>query len=266
MNISKTFARRISVSLVSIAILVYLLFHASFVFFIAVNAIIIGCALFEFYSMLEKKGLHPSKWLGISLGAVLPLFIYVPGEMMVFAAAILIVSFINFDSPAQHAGIVNTSVTLFGLVYVALLASFFTKLKFLAGGTLWVTYAIWVTKWCDVGAYFIGTSFGRMKPFTRISPNKSIEGIIGGVVFSLVASLAFKVFLPEVSIVHILILGLVLPILGQIGDLAESLIKRECEVKDSGVIPGLGGILDILDSLLFTVPFLYYYLKVFLSL
>ncbi len=128
-----------------------------------------------------------------------------------------------------------------------------------------IVYLILVTKSGDIGAYFIGTRFGRHSLIPRISPNKTVEGMLGGLGFSVLVSLVSINFLPSFSLIRLLILGLVLGTLAQVGDLSESLIKRDCGVKDSGqTFPGLGGVLDTIDSVLFTVPIFYFYVKVFM--
>jgi phosphatidate cytidylyltransferase len=115
----------------------------------------------------------------------------------------------------------------------------------------------------DVGAYLVGRAFGKHPLIPRISPNKTIEGTIGGLAFSVASALAGKFYLQNFSIPHLLTLGLLLGILAQVGDLAESMLKRDCAVKDSGnSISGFGGMLDIIDSLIFTAPIFYFYVKV----
>jgi phosphatidate cytidylyltransferase len=132
-------------------------------------------------------------------------------------------------------------------------------------GALLVVFLVLVTKMGDVGAYFMGRFFGRHSLIPRISPHKTIEGTIGGLAFSVVTALAGRLYLPVFSFAHLLTLGLLLGILAQVGDLAESLLKRDCAVKDSGTsISGFGGMLDIIDSLIFTAPIFYCYVKVLL--
>ena len=118
----------------------------------------------------------------------------------------------------------------------------------------------------DVGSYFVGRFFGKHSLIPRISPNKTIEGTIGGLVCSVGSALAGKLYLSNFSFAHLLTLGFLLGILAQMGDLAESLLKRDCGVKDAAAyFPGLGGVLDVIDSLLFTAPIFYFYVKMFLS-
>jgi len=129
----------------------------------------------------------------------------------------------------------------------------------------WVLYLVLLIKTGDAGAYFIGTKFGKTKLFESVSPNKSWEGAWGGFVTTVLLSLISSVYLRDVSFLHLLILGTVLGVIAQLGDLIESLMKRNVGVKDSGEVPGLGGILDVLDSLIFTTPFLYFYITFFIG-
>jgi phosphatidate cytidylyltransferase len=119
----------------------------------------------------------------------------------------------------------------------------------------------------DTGAYYTGRTIGRHKLAPRVSPGKTIEGAIGGFVMAVVAGLLCKlVFFPEIPAAHALALGAVLGTIGQVGDLAESLLKRGSNVKDSGtLLPGHGGMLDRVDSILFCAPVLYYYSRLFVS-
>ncbi len=98
------------------------------------------------------------------------------------------------------------------------------------------------------------------KLIEHISPNKSVEGAAGGLLTTLVLSLLSKSYLGFIPLGHLFIMGILVGVISQVGDLAESLLKREVGVKDSGQLPGLGGVLDILDSVIFTVPFVYYYI------
>jgi phosphatidate cytidylyltransferase len=117
----------------------------------------------------------------------------------------------------------------------------------------------------DTGAYYTGRSIGKHKLAPRVSPGKTIEGSIGGfVAAALTGPLCKLTFFPEIPMVDAILLGATIGVTGQIGDLAESLLKRGAGVKDSGTIfPGHGGMLDRLDSILFCAPVLYYYARVF---
>jgi len=153
-------------------------------------------------------------------------------------------------------------------MYVPWLLNFIQKINYFPGvnGTLYVLYFIVVTKFSDTGAYIVGSLIGRTKMIPRISPGKTWEGFAGAILFSVGASVGFGYLarnkMPELAPVHAILLGLILGITAVIGDLIESIFKREAGVKDSGgFFPGIGGILDLLDSLLFNAPLMYVYLR-----
>ena len=230
----------------------------------------IGCALSEFFDLALKKGIFVYKYFGILIGMLVPIVIYlqmgtegyVTTEPFYIVIACLFTFVLLFTRRENSQALASIAVTMFGLLYIAWFFSFFIKLKFLPHGSLLVTFLILVTKMGDVGAYFIGRSFGRHNLIPRISPNKTVEGTVGGLAFSVGSALAGKLYLPNFSFPHLLTLGILLGILAQVGDLAESLIKRDCAVKDAGNnISGFGGMLDIIDSLLFTVPIFYFYVR-----
>jgi phosphatidate cytidylyltransferase len=132
-------------------------------------------------------------------------------------------------------------------------------------------YLLLAVKWGDGGAYFIGSRFGKHKLAPEISPNKSWEGLAGGILFSCTIGILWWLFSDgmlgarEFPLIHALILGVLFPIVGTLGDLVESMFKRAVNMKDSGHIArGLGGMLDMIDSLLFTAPFMYVYIEFFL--
>jgi phosphatidate cytidylyltransferase len=154
-------------------------------------------------------------------------------------------------------------VTTFGIVYVAWFFSFLMKLRYLPNGAKWVFYTIFIVKLGDAAAYFFGKAFGRVKLVEHISPQKSVEGAVAGFLATVLASLVSKTYLSHVSAIHFLVMGVAVGFLAALGDLAESLIKRDVGVKDSGALPGLGGILDVMDSLLLSIPFVYYYITAF---
>jgi phosphatidate cytidylyltransferase len=183
-----------------------------------------------------------------------------PFFIIIACLFIFVLQFIRRDS---SQALTSIAVTLFGLLYIAWFMSFFVKLKFLPGGALLVTFVVLVTKMGDVGAYLVGNAIGKHNLIPRISPHKTVEGTIGGLVFSMLTALAGKSYLPNFHYGHLITLGILLGTLGQVGDLAESLLKRDCNAKDSGAnLSGFGGMLDLIDSLLFTAPIFYFYVVV----
>jgi phosphatidate cytidylyltransferase len=249
--------------------------------------LVLACVgLIEFYGLVEKRGLVCFRYWGIAAGITLMLgtFLHVTGNLGIhgtpsrvndFETTILIVFVLGlcvrqFVSKSNTAGILAISTTLFGLMYVPWLLNFIQKINFFPGinenGKYYVLYFILVTKFSDSGAYAVGSLIGKHKMIPRISPAKTWEGFGGAIVVATGASLAFTHFLadkmPGMTPLHAVILGVVLSSTAVIGDLIESLFKREAGVKDSGnFFPGIGGILDLLDSLLFNAPIMYLYLR-----
>ncbi|MBM3246120.1 MAG: phosphatidate cytidylyltransferase [Candidatus Omnitrophica bacterium] len=231
--------------------------------------IILG--LYEFFTMLEHKGINIYKYFGIAMGAVIPLSILFrfeltkAWELLFIILTLLFLIIMQFRRRENSGVIVGISTTIFGILYVAWCFSFLIKIRYMAGGIGLLVSVVLITKAGDIGAYLVGSRFGKTPLIPRISPKKSVEGAIGGLLFSVLGALASRVFLPF-SYLHIVALGVFLGALGQLGDLSESLMKRDCQVKDSGnFVPGIGGILDLLDSLLFTVPAFYFYLSIVLK-
>jgi len=178
----------------------------------------------------------------------------------------------QFFSRSNTAGILAISTTLFGLMYVPWLLNFIQKINFFPGveGHYYLLYFVVITKFSDTGAYSVGSLIGKHKMIPRLSPGKTWEGFGGAILVSTLVSLLFVHFLGHklagMNWLHATVLGVVLGIGAVIGDLIESLFKREAGVKDSGkFFPGIGGILDLLDSLLFNAPIMYLYLRHVLS-
>jgi phosphatidate cytidylyltransferase len=234
-------------------------------------SVLIGIALSEFFNLVAKKGIFVYKYFGMIIGMLVPIIIYFqmgnegyftlePFFIVIACLFIFVLQFTRRDSSQALASI---AMTMFGLLYIAWFFSFFIKLKFLPDGALLVTFLVLITKMGDIGAYLVGSLFGKHNLIPRISPRKTVEGTIGGLVFSVLSALASKSYLPDFTYIHLLTLGILLGVLGQVGDLAESLLKRDCDAKDSGTnLSGFGGVLDLIDSLLFTTPIFYFYLKV----
>ncbi len=147
--------------------------------------------------------------------------------------------------------------SILGFLYLGLLPSFLLQILDLPHGSIWFSTLLCIVFAGDIGAYLVGMRFGKTKLMPSISPKKSVEGAIGGLVSSTLASLALSFYLPKVPIYSLIILSLAISVVAQFGDLFESLLKRVAEVKDSGsLIPGHGGILDRMDGVLFASPVL----------
>ena len=260
--------------------------------FILIMVFLGTAGLGEFYGLVEKRQLACFKWCGL-LGGVLLMtgtFLHLTGKISEFTTGYVgiydsparandfetgfIILFVlglclrQFVSRKNPAGIAAISTTLFGLMYVPWLLNFIQKINFFPGvnGKFFVLYFILVTKFSDTGAYVTGSLIGRHKMIPRVSPGKTWEGFAGALLFSTAASLVFVHFLGDkmagMNRRHAVGLGLLLGLTAVIGDLIESLFKRETGVKDSGrLFPGIGGILDLLDSLLFNAPIMYLYLR-----
>ena len=157
----------------------------------------------------------------------------------------------------------RTGITLLGILYVGLLLTPLALLRLLPSGNGWVALALGMTFLNDTAAYFAGRFLGRHKLHPRISPGKTVEGAIGGVLGAVAAAAIVKVFfLPQIGWGGCFVLGVPAGALGQVGDLCESMIKRGAGIKDSGhVLPGHGGVLDRIDGLLFVVPYVYVYAR-----
>jgi phosphatidate cytidylyltransferase len=236
-------------------------------FFILSLSILLG--LREFFALLEARGIRPLRALGFVGGWTLSFLIYNAGpdrdDLLLFLA-LLVGSFLvallstkeDFGDRIQGAG-----ATLLGILYLSLLLSFIALLRKLPGGETYIYYLFAVTWAGDAGAFYFGIRFGQHRLCPTLSPGKSVEGSIAGLVCSLAASLLAKwTFFYRLPNWHALVLGVLLGVAAQLGDLSESLLKRSLAVKDSGsLIPGHGGFLDRVDSLLFTGPFLYFYVS-----
>lgn len=258
--------KRIITAGILIAIIIASIFNI-LVFNIVVTLFII-MGLYEFFTMLEKKGIMIYKYFGIGMGIIIPLSILSRFELtkkweLLFIVFTLIFLIMMQFKRRQNSGvIVDISTTLFGILYVSWFLSFIIKIRYLPDGLGLLAAVLLITKLGDIGAYLVGMRFGKTPLIPRISPNKSVEGSLGGLLFSVLGAFVSKPFL-GFNYFHLLLMGIFFGILGQMGDLSESLLKRDCQVKDSGnIFPGMGGVLDQLDSLLFTAPVFYFYLNI----
>ena len=267
-------AVRIIVSIIAIPIIVAACIYGGIPFMIFVLGIAL-ISFWEFTQLAKNKNVSANYILG-----ALTIFIIVINVYFKFAefSALLIVSSIIiliyelFRN--RNSAILNLGGTFLGILYIGLFSStiliireFFADSEMLypEGGYLIISImvSIWV---CDSAAFFLGSAFGKHKLFPRVSPNKSWEGAIAGFIFAIITMIAAKATVLDIlTLTDVIIIGTIVGVIGQIGDLVESLIKRDAGVKDSSaLIPGHGGIFDRFDSLFLTAPAVYCYLHFFI--
>lgn len=230
-------------------------------------------AQYEFYQLTERKQMHPLKLLGLA-GTVLitlclyyfgiePLWLILAG---LFYLTLLIELFRNKGSATY-----NIAATTWGIFYPTVFFGFNILIRELpnslgidyAAGGRWILLML-ITIWiCDTAAYFIGSAWGRHKLYSRVSPHKTVEGAVSGFVFAILTAYGcHHLLIKEFPLIHSIAIGILVGILSQIGDLVESLFKRDAGVKDtSGILPGHGGFLDRFDAPLFMAPLVYLYLR-----
>lgn len=228
--------------------------------------IITSLASWEYFAIAlapEDSGL---KILGTGLSAAAPIGMYLLGTevFLWFVPLIVFVIFLYllFEHKDIHSAAGLAGKTVLGILYIGIFLSYIIGIRQIEYGG-WLVIFLFSIIWTnDTFAYFIGKGLGNIKLAPQISPNKTVEGAIGGIIGGLAAALIFNLFLfKRLDLINAILLALVLGILCQLGDLFESMLKRSAGVKDSGsIIPGHGGVLDRIDSAIIPLPFFYYYL------
>lgn len=266
--------KRTITSLILISIAAIAIFLLPIWAFTAIASIFIGMGLYEFFRLDSKNIFPPSFiYLGIISGIALPYitYFYRPAggiwEALFFIIALIALFLIQFARRENQNAVNLIALTLFGIFYIGWFFTFLVKIRFLDEGYKLAAYLLLVTKTGDIGAYLVGSRFGRHALIPRISPNKSVEGAVGGFLFSMFFAVTSWSFLRWMPFLVVFIGGILIGVFAQLGDLAESLVKRDYRVKDSSpFLPGLGGMLDVIDSILFTAPIFYIYLTIILHL
>ena len=243
-----------------------------------------GIGLFEFYDAFSKRGFAPVKAFSAVYLALLVLMMYLKsdsffsilihtkrlGEVnlfppIFFIAMLILLAKLVFQHEKYNA--VDASITVFGGFYVVFFISYFSKIRAFEGGVYLFFLALVGAVATDTFAYFIGKAIGKRKLIEAISPKKTVAGSVGGFVGNIVVLTIYGVVLwytgayRGLALYQYPIIGAVTGVVSQIGDLTASAIKRYAGIKDFGkIIPGHGGILDRIDSYLFAIPVVYYYL------
>jgi phosphatidate cytidylyltransferase len=252
----------------------------------------------EFYGLIEDKGAHPIHGFGLAAGAALPVVAYLGNEYhatMLLTATLLVVMLAQLGRRQISEALANISGTFFGVFYVGWLLShavvlrqFYEQVVIREGtirattlgfvpesGVFLLIFALAVVVLCDAGAYFAGRAYGVRKLAPRVSPTKTVEGTVGGVLAGTCGGLLtkgiFDLLWPDLSQglgwPAAAVFGIAVSGLAVVGDLVESLLKRDAQVKDAGsVLPGMGGVLDRVDSPLLGIPGMYYMMLFYLFL
>ncbi|MBN1895405.1 phosphatidate cytidylyltransferase [bacterium] len=266
---AKEMTKRIAVALIGIPLILACIW-AGGLFFLVLVSLIEGFALFELYRMAENKRFFPSKALGICILLLFNILLYLGNIHR--ALLLFLIGFLGILAAElfkkRKEPLANAAISVFGVLYIMLFSSLLLlrQISFHTQGAyrgerlvVFLFALIWI---CDSAALFIGRRFGKNRLYRQVSPNKTWEGAVGGFVITLIsAGCAGPFFMPFLTRMDLIAIGAIVGIIGQIGDLVESLFKRDAGVKDSSpVIPGHGGFLDRFDSPLFVGPAVLIYL------
>ncbi len=242
--------------------------------FLALIDLVIVLGMLEFYGMMRAKGMHPYRGIGVLSGITLSTYIFFrSGQYANFVFTFIVIALMGLELARKdnRRAVYHVSTTIFGIIYVAYLSCHFVLLRELPNqvgvpysqGASFVFLVFAVTWASDTGAYTIGSFFGKHTILPRVSRNKTWEGALGGVLFGAAAGyLASITFAGYLAAWEGVVMGVLASLVGLLGDFFESMLKRDAQIKDtSHIIPGHGGVLDRFDSLLFTGPLIYYFLK-----
>lgn len=281
----KAFANRTFSTICLWVVLLTAFWLANSALFMVMLSIVVAFGLFEYFNLFHDKGFRRYRWQTIIMGVVYTCLLFAPRlgvdlpfyeqlDGLTLATLILIVVGSRLRTPLEGRDtLLEIAATIFGFVYIVFLACFTAKILVLPlvdsngndSSQYYVLFLVAITKLTDTGAYVVGSMIGKHKAIPHISAAKTWEGFAGAIGFALIASFGCLYLMgnkiPLITPVHAAILAVLLGFMAIIGDLAESVIKRSLEVKDSSrVMPGIGGVMDLIDSMLLTSPALLLYL------
>lgn len=260
--------KRVLSAVVLVILILFFVLSGGIIFKIGVLGIT-GIALYEYIKVYDHTNSRAITWV-LAAGFAADVFVLYFNSMEYILPIIYLVVLCSMAVPifTKKYNVMSSAVTVIGYIYII---NFFSLLVFIrehsAGDRL--IWLIFIISWfSDTCAYYIGRKLGKRKLCPDVSPKKTIEGSIGGILGSIGGVLIWSYFISNTNIAwyQIVLLGVAAGIISQIGDLSASLIKRFIGVKDYGkIMPGHGGILDRFDSILFTAPIVYYYIKIFIG-
>ena len=251
-------------------VILILVFGNIYVVDIAFAVIAIMC-LHEYFHAFSEKA-KPIQWIGYVSAILIGLIHVIPQEFALKAIGIIVpiivaILFLHVVLTNMKTNVNDIIITFFGICYIALFLMFVPIIHGMENGKILVWYIPFIAWGTDIFAYVTGKTIGKHK-FSKISPNKSIEGCVGGVIGAVLLTLLFTLvmntyFAINISYTYIILVSFILSIISQIGDFAASSIKRYVGIKDfSNLIPGHGGMLDRIDSVIFVAPFAYMFFMI----
>ena len=228
----------------------------------------------EFFKMVKRLKINtPESWASIAAVIVFVMVILFKNDVigmnvLMLSPMIFIIFMINELMSTNRNPLTNLAVTVFGFIYILFpivslyLIGFYNRFSWTDEFSHEILLGFFILVWAsDTGAYLAGSAFGRTKLFERISPKKTVEGSVGGLLLTMAIAYLLSNFIQQISVLDWIVIAILVVIFGTYGDLFESLLKRKAEIKDSGkLIPGHGGMLDRFDSILFAAPVVFVYL------
>lgn len=262
--------KRITTTLLGLPLVIILLVFGNKYVVDITFAIVAALSLHEYFNAFKEKS-HPVIWMGYVASALIALIHIIPVEHAITIVSVLIplgitILFLQIIATNMKTNINDIAITFFGICYIPLFLMFVPLINGMENGKLLIWYILTTAWGTDIFAYLVGKNFGKHK-FSKISPNKSIEGCIGGIIGAISLSLLCtylcnNFFNADFSYINTIFVSIILSIVGQMGDFSASSIKRYVEIKDfSNLIPGHGGMLDRIDSIIFIAPFAYMLLR-----
>lgn len=264
--------KRIISALVLFSLLVIFMVHTNQQIFDVVVSIVAIMCLHEFYKAFRNKA-KPIEWIGYIAAGLIAIIHYIPSELFlpIIGAIIpvsLMVLFIRVIISDGELNIIDASITLFGIAYIVLFLLYGSLIRGNLENGKYLIWFVFLASWgTDVMAYFVGKAVGKHH-FSKVSPKKTVEGCLGGICGGVIAVFVFTYMCNTIwgldfNYLNSIIVALLFSFLSQVGDLSASCIKRYCGVKDySNLIPGHGGMLDRIDSVIFVLPFAYFLLSI----
>ncbi len=257
--------KRIVFAVIAMPILaLILIFGNKYIIDVACSIIAI-LSLKEYFSVVSKVA-KPIKWIGYLVCVLIAFIHIIPTYLLMLALfaipLLVIIFFTQVITTEMKYTLTDIAITLFGIAYVVGLIIFLPLLYGMENGKILIWYVLLAAWGTDILAYFVGTKIGKHK-ITKISPKKSVEGCIAGILGAVITLVVYTIFVNmysqlQISILYIIPISIALSIFAQLGDLAASSIKRNMDVKDfSNLIPGHGGALDRIDSIIFIAPIAY---------